>query len=290
MTAPAVKQLEQAMIDILMITHDRPHYTRLALTRLLETCDETVRVWLWQNGDHKETVELVREMASHPRVGRLHHSRENQMLRGPTNWFWRNADGQLLGKVDDDCLVPHGWIDALRQAHQDVPELGVVSCWPFLKDDFVPELAAGKISRLGKHQVLLNHWVGGSGYLMKRRLFKDLGALGEREAFTGYCLRAAGRGWVNGWYYPFLLMDHMDDPRSPYTRMKTEADFQQMASLSSRRFGTPSLAALRERAIRAAIEVQEASLDLRDHVGWRSRVRRITNRLLKRGRVARFHP
>ncbi len=282
--------MSDGIVDVLMITYNRPQYTRLALSRLLETADDSVRVWIWQNGNDEETVDLVRGLAAHPRVRQFHHSPENQMLRGPTNWFWSRADGRLLGKVDDDCLVPEGWVEALRQAHRDVPELGAISCWPFLEEDFVPERAGGKVQRVGRHQVLRNHWVGGSGYLMKRGVYENLGPLGEREAFSGYCLRAAGAGWVNGWYYPFLLMDHMEDPRSPNTRMKTETDFQKMPSLSSRRFGTPSLAAMRERASRAAAEVQEASLDLRDYVGWRAQVRRIKNRLLRRGRIARFHP
>jgi len=36
-------------VDILMITHQRPIYAKMALSRLLDTCggDESVRVWVW---------------------------------------------------------------------------------------------------------------------------------------------------------------------------------------------------------------------------------------------------
>ena len=55
-----------------MVTYNRPDYTRLALTRLLETCDERMSVWLWHNGDHQPTLAVTRELSAHPAViGRL---------------------------------------------------------------------------------------------------------------------------------------------------------------------------------------------------------------------------
>ena len=47
--------MEQS-IDILMITYNRPEYTRLSLERLLATCDESMRVWVWHNGTDEETL------------------------------------------------------------------------------------------------------------------------------------------------------------------------------------------------------------------------------------------
>lgn len=33
--------------DVLMITYNRAEYTRRALARLLDTADETMRIWVW---------------------------------------------------------------------------------------------------------------------------------------------------------------------------------------------------------------------------------------------------
>ncbi len=88
-------------VDILMITHNRPDYTRLALRRLLDSCDETMRVWLWHNGDHAPTLEAVRGFAEHPRVHRFHVSPANKKLREPTNWVLAEGDGEYFAKVDD---------------------------------------------------------------------------------------------------------------------------------------------------------------------------------------------
>ena len=97
-------------VDVLMITHNRPTAVSRSLPRLLETCDESTRVWLWQNGDHEETLELVSTFAKDPRVAAFHHSRENQKLRPPTNWRWSQSQATYVSKVDDDCLVTPGWI------------------------------------------------------------------------------------------------------------------------------------------------------------------------------------
>ncbi len=277
-------------IDILMITYNRPEYTRLALPRLLETCDESARVWLWHNGDDEETLEIVRGLSGHPRVHRFHHEPRNAMLREPTNWFWRNATGDLLGKVDDDCLVPHGWLETLQEAHEEVANFGIISAWPFLPEDYDPSLSEPKIGTFGRHRLLQNFWVGGSGYLMKRAVVKEVGLLHQKDAFSQFCIRAAKRGWLNGWYFPLVLMDHMDDPRSPNTTQKTERDFHERPSLSSRRFGTASLEEMRVRARSAAIEVQSASITRGEYFGPRARFRRLWNRLRRSGRIASFHP
>ena len=48
-----------------MVTHNRPGYARAALERLLSTCDDRMRVWVWHNGTHAKTLELVRTYVDH---------------------------------------------------------------------------------------------------------------------------------------------------------------------------------------------------------------------------------
>ncbi|MEM8873787.1 MAG: glycosyltransferase family A protein [Planctomycetota bacterium] len=124
-----------ATCDILMVTHDRPDYVRLSLPRLLETCDDDAAVWLWHNGEHAETLRLVREFAEHPKVTRFHHSIKNVQLREPTNWLLGNSTADLLGKVDDDNLMPMGWLDKLRDTHAADWSLSCVGCWTLRVED-----------------------------------------------------------------------------------------------------------------------------------------------------------
>lgn len=266
-------------IDILVITYNRPVYTALAISRLLDTCDERMRVWIWQNGSDRETVDVVRSFSSHPRVHRFHHSLENKRLATPTNWLFENAEGEFVCKVDDDCLMPYGWADTLRRAHGDESRFGVLGCWRFPDEDFVPELAERKIRTFaGGHRLLTNCWVEGSGYLMRRECVRRQGLLPEGGSFSRYCIDLAKAGWVNGWYYPFLYQEHMDDPRSPNSLLKSDADIERYLPLSAKVNGVTTVAEWQAQLKRSARLVQEVSADPRHHTGWRYALKRVRNR------------
>jgi glycosyltransferase involved in cell wall biosynthesis len=273
-------------IDILMITYDRPEYVRLSLPHLLGTCPPDARVWLWHNGTDRATLAAVEEFRDHPRVHRFRHSPLNLGLTEPTNWLWRESTGSYLSKVDDDCLPDPSWLSVLRQAHRDVPEFGVIGTWRFPPEDVDDDLVRAKLASYpGGHRLMRNHWVQGSGYLAKREVIDQIGPLTSGESFTGWCLRAARRGWVNGWYHPFLPEEHMDDPRSPHTIYRTDADFMARRPLSAQRSGVTTVTAWAAQMRESAYEVLRAPLDLREYEGWRRRRHNVAGRLRRLLRV-----
>lgn len=267
------------LVDILMITYSRSGYTRLSLARLLDTCDETMRVWVWHNGNNEQTIHVVNSFKSHPRFYRYYHSQENKKLNEPTNWLWTNSEADFYAKVDDDCLVPHGWAQTLRKAHRDVPEFGVIGCWHFMEDDFVPELARKKIHTFpGGHQLMRNCWLGGSGYLMKRRCFDEMGPLISQQNFTGYCIQLASRGYIHGWYYPFIYQEHLDDPRCPDSMLKNDTAMKKWAPLSAINNGVTTVQAWQAQLKRSAIFLQRAPYDPKYYTGWRKFIKQIKGR------------
>ncbi len=268
--------MKQPSIDILMITYNRPHYTRLSLQQLLDTCDETMRVWIWHNGDDEPTLEVVRSLASHPRVHEFYISPVNKKLNEPTNWLWANAKGDYFSKVDDDCLVPKGWAQTLRQAHEDVPEFGIIACWHFLEEDFISELAFKKIKEFScGHRLMQNCWVCGSGTIMKRECIKMNGLLINNSNFSEYAIKLAQKSWINGWYYPFIYQEHMDDPRTPHTRLKTEDDFKLHKPLTAINFNVLSRDEWIAWLHRDARNLQKAPIDPRYYLPWRRRMRKL---------------
>lgn len=266
-------------LDILMITYNRPLYTEKSLRRLLESAREDTRVWVWHNGMDRETLQVVESFKEHPRFYRLHHSQENKKLNEPTNWLWRESDGEYLGKVDDDCLVSDVWLDVLESAHAANSGLGVAGCWHFLPEDLSNEDVVGKVVQLEEHRLLRNCWIGGSGYLMKRRAQEQLGFLREGQSWPQYVLELSARGWVNGWYYPFIYQEHMDDPRSPNTLFRSDEDVYRMAGLTARQRGITTVQALLERQQVAVNEIINSSLDPRQYVSWRRHLNQIKVRL-----------
>ncbi len=276
-----------AVTDVLMINHDSPDYARVSIPHLLSTCDEQTRVWLWQNGSHEETVSVVREFAQDSRVHRFHHSRDNVGLTAPTNWLWTNSDGDYVSKVDDDCLPEMGWVQRLRNAHAANAGFGAIGCWRFPDEDFVPELAHAKISEFASGvRLLRNHWVQGSSYLLPRILVNHHGPLADGQSFTQYCLALARRGAVNGWLYPFVREDNMDDPRSENTMFKDDSDFLRRMPLTAQKLGIQSIDDWARQEHESAVAVQKASLDLRRYSGWRAARHNARRRIerLARGR------
>ncbi|WP_207947700.1 glycosyltransferase family 2 protein [Occultella glacieicola] len=266
--------------DILMITYKSAGYLHLSLPRLLETLGERDRVWLWHNGDDEATIEALRPFTTDSRVHRYHHSRENVKLREPTTWLWQESSARFVSKVDDDCRVAPGWIDTFADAHEANPQFGVVGSWRHPDEDFRPELAEKKIETFhGGHRLMRNLWVQGSGYLLSRDLVDTHGYLGPQESFTGYCIRLARGGAVNGFYYPFVPEDHMDDPRSEHTLIHTDEDLRQRMPLSAQANGVNTVADWTAQLVQSAAVLQSASLDPRVYGGWRKKVKSAQKRL-----------
>lgn len=268
-------------IDVLMITYNRPHYTRLALSELLARSEPTTRVWVWHNGNHEETLATVRQFED--RLYRFHHSEENVRLTKPTNWLFSNARGAYLSKVDDDCIVPERWDTLLRKAHEDERRFGVLGCWRFQDEDFVPELAEKKIQTFaGGHRLMVNLWVEGSGYLMKGECVDQQGPLLEGQSFPDYCIAVGRAGWINGWIYPFLYQEHMDDPRAEHSELRSDADLVNHLPLSAKKNGVKTIDDWVAQLRRSARIVQEAPIN---PGYWSPARRKIRNAL---GRASRF--
>lgn len=268
--------------DILMITYKSSEYVTLSLPRLLDTLGEEDRVWLWHNGDDEATLEALRPFLSDDRVHRFHHSRENVRLRQPTNWLWQESRATYVSKVDDDCRVSPGWLDTFVDAHRTNPNLGVIGSWRHHEDEFLPELAGHKIVSLaGGHRLMRNLWVQGSGYLLPRERALRLGGIREKESFTGFCIRLAKAGAVNGFYFPFVPEDHMDDPRSPHTLIRTDDDLLTRMPLSARANGVTTVAGWSAQLARSAHTLQTASVDPAAYGGWRRRLKGARNRALR---------
>lgn len=277
-------------IKVLVITYNRAEYAEKSLSRLCETAPPNLRVTIWDNGSDDATKAVVGRFASHWCVERVIFNETNEKLRGPTNWFWNNnLDTDLLGKVDDDCLVPEDWCETLERAHKDIPNVGVLGCWRFLPEDFNRDMAMKKVFTYGVHQIMRNCWIEGSGYLMKREVVNKIGLLGERESFTDFCLRVAARGFINGWYYPFLFQEHMDDPRVPHTGIHTEEDFKKLIPLSARTFGIKTREQWIQRLMKSAQRLQEYSIDPYDFIGLRARIKRKVAAVMGKEYVPKVH-
>ena len=265
-TRPAASP-DRLEVDVLFISYNRPEYTAMSLPSLLESAVGHARVWIWHNGDDQATLEVVRGFKDHPAVFQYRESQENVGLYPPIAWVMEEGKGAYVSKVDDDCLLPRDWIARLVALHSENPRVGVLGCWRFQDEDFDADLAAPKIQPIVGAEVLRNLWVEGSGFLLKRGAYEAVGGMRRGEGLPSVFKRVAREGYINGWVYPFIPQEHMDDPRAPHTLLHTDADLLRHLPISARRNGVRTLEQWDRQLRRSAKFVQSVSCDPHDHFG-----------------------
>lgn len=269
-------------IDLVFITYQRLEYTKVALASVLADPTEEFSLTIWDNASTDGTVEYLRNEVSDPRIADIVFSRENIGQTAAVNKVWGASRADLLGKLDNDCILTPGWTRTLAQAHQDIEKLGVVACWHFFPDDFDYERAKHKIETFGRHQIFRHPWTCGTGLLIKRSDFQEFGPIREK-ATTQYWLNMARAGRINGFYYPLIYQEHMDDPKSSHCRIRTQNDLRKAANI------TASLQTFRFRSVNQITgwcdeilrNLLDDPYDPEYYLGWRAKYRRMKQRLSK---------
>jgi glycosyltransferase involved in cell wall biosynthesis len=269
-------------IHLVFITYNRLDYTKLALASVLAEPTEEFSLTIWDNASTDGTVEYIKNEVNDPRISDIVFSKENVGQTAAVNDIWDKSKADLLGKLDNDCLVTAGWTRILAKAHEDIERLGAVACWHFRAEDFDYERAKHKIQTFGKHRIFRHPWTCGTGLLIKRDTFRKFGPIQE-NATTQYWLRIALAGYINGFYYPFILQEHMDDPRSKHTLLKDEASYQKAKEFSYtiNKRGLKTLDDRWKWRQKVLDNLLDDPWEAEYYVGWRAKLRRIKNRVKK---------
>ncbi|MHC4738326.1 MAG: glycosyltransferase family 2 protein [Planctomycetota bacterium] len=266
-------------IHLVFLSHNRLEYTKLALASILEDVTEEFSLTVWDNASTDGTVEYLKGL-NDPRILDLILSKENVGQTAAVNQVWSSSKADLLGKLDNDCLLTPGWTRILAQAHYDINKLGVVACWHYFPDDFNYERAKHKIQNFGKHKILRHPWTCGTGFLIKRETFLKFGPI-QRETVTQYWLRMSSEDYINGWYYPLIYQEHMDDPKSRHSHLNDEASYLAAKSVTYNinRHGQNTLADRWRWRQEVLNNLLDDPWDAKYYTGWRSKIRRVKGKL-----------
>jgi hypothetical protein len=120
-----------------------------------------------------------------------------------------------------------------------------------------------------------NLWVEGSCFVMKRECVERQGPLSDGQSFPQYCRALALDGWINGYLYPFVRYENLDDPRSPHTFIHVDADLSARLPLSAKANRVTSVESWTAHLQRTATGVQAAEYRLKYWRGWRLLRRRV---------------
>ncbi len=266
------------MIDLVFVAFNRLDYTRRALQSVLADPEESFRLTLWDNASTDGTREYL-ESVRDPRIVDVVLCDTNRGQVEAINTVWARSKAELLGKLDNDCLVTPGWTRVLAAAHRDIPDLGVLACWHFPEEDFEYERAKHKIETFGRHRIFRHPWTCGTGFLIKNEVYGKMGRM-PGASTTKYWLQLAAAGLVNGFYFPLVLQEHMDDLKSRFSQLKDEASYQQARTTTMLK--RPHLRT-REDLWRWRQMILDNLLDdpytPERYLGWRGRLRRLRNRV-----------
>ena len=229
---------------ILYITHNRFGFTRITLPHLLESGGyPDYSVTVVDNASTDGTRQWLSDLR-HPRLDRIVLNDENTSLRKVTNQFWKEqADkAEFIGKVDNDTLMPTGFIgQAVGVLHNPVT-LGAVGAMHFEPTDIMAtnvSTYARNVRRLPNgRRVLLQKHLGGCCYLMKASIVAKFGFIADAGYFTGgwteYQWKIRDEGYPSAYIYPFMFAKHFDDPDFFLTHSMTGTELRKQLKAVNR--------------------------------------------------------
>jgi glycosyltransferase involved in cell wall biosynthesis len=209
-----------------MVTYNRLDYTKLALESVLSL--DYPGPWsivLFDNASSDGTVPYLQQRLSGESRARLILSPANRGIVYPMNDVWfSDRRAELLAKIDNDTWVPPDLIRRLAECHQRSRRFGVLSGFHFraegeaLADD-------SRVSEFDGVRVLAQPYVGGCAVMVRREVVDRLGPIPCRSegqpgplmdsGWTFYQQRMTDEGLINGYPWPPIHVDHMEDTRSP---------------------------------------------------------------------------
>jgi len=273
----------RARVCLVLVTHNRVRYTEKCAAHLLADTHSEFVLHIWDNASTDDTASYLKSLRD-PRIREVIFWGNNAGQTVAMNRVWAQTSADFVAKIDNDCLVTPGWTGLLAAAHRDNPDLGAIACWHYREEDFEQRIAQRKIRQMNKHAVFEHPFVCGSGFMLKRETYLKMGPWPEGSAdigTTGYFLRLAQAGYVNGWYFPLILQHHMDDPLSPYCSYHDDKSLQEVRdvtfTLRNRQISTMDQRMRRRRLVLE--NLMYGAPKAACHVGWRGKMRRVWPRV-----------
>jgi glycosyltransferase involved in cell wall biosynthesis len=264
-------------VCLVLVTHNRLNYTKKCVEHILADDQSEFDLHVWDNASSDETPEFLKSLKD-TRIKQVVLSKTNDGPLVAMNRVWSTTNAKFVAKLDNDCLVSPGWLRKLTEAHCDWETLGAVACWHFRPEDFDETLAGHKMQKSKGHIIFQHPWVCGSGFVMKRQTYLEMGPWQEGSpgiGTTGYFLRMALRGYTNGWYYPLILQHHMDDLFSPYCHYNDDESLKKAKTItfSLRNNNITTVEQLMEHRKMVLETLLCSSPRVQDHVGWRFKLK-----------------
>ncbi|NBD15135.1 MAG: glycosyltransferase [Cyanobacteria bacterium] len=226
-------------VDLLFITWNRREYVERTLSNILKDPSD-FRLYCWDNGSKDGTADLIASI-SDTRVAKRHFNPKNVGQFEPCMWFFETATSDVVGKVDDDILLPPGWTEKIAPMIRKQPNFGMLGCWIFMPEDWDENLAQQNIVELSGERVFRTITIQGQSFLARKEYLLRY-KLSQPRGHSIPINRPAMTfdGLINGYPVPLLYAHNMDDPRSPLNLKTKSGALGTEAALTARSRGFQS--------------------------------------------------
>jgi len=192
------------MLDLLMITHNRLEYLQKSLPTVL--ANDFDKLTIWDNASNLEVINYLYSIKN-LRID-IVLGDKNESLAKITSEVFLKSKAEFVGKVDSDMLIPSDWSKRLLEAHGKY-HFGFIGGLHFRPQDL--ENLNPNIEDFNGIKLWRKHHIGGQ-FIIRREDFKAYGGQGV----MGLSEYQAEMGLINGYLWPPLWVEHMEDARSEH--------------------------------------------------------------------------
>lgn len=204
-----------SLSSLITPVYNRVEYTLRCARSVLANTPASSFEWIFiDNGSSDATARRLADLARKNRRIRIIRNKENLGFACAVNQGLRKARGQTLLLLNNDTLVPPGWLEGLNSCLEHDPGLGAVGpCTNEAVDLHQHRNAAYGVRHFNafavawslKHSGRIRpmHRLIGFCLALRRQAYEQVGLLDERFRIGGYedydyCLRLRQAGWRLG--------------------------------------------------------------------------------------------
>lgn len=196
-------------VDVLYLAWNRLEFTEFTFGKLLENTawDRVHRLFVYDDGSEDGTLEFLEEAINRCPVPTDLRRVDLKSPPAIMNHYVTRSDAEMFAKIDNDIVVPPGWLERLQGVYEDFPDIELLGMEAGRMG--VPTDGCEFTFEPGSH-------TGGVG-LFRVSAFQSRPPLEERKGRFGFTewqrVYQPTRGWIN----PDLLLSSLDQiPFEPW--------------------------------------------------------------------------
>lgn len=160
-------------VPILLLTYNRLEYTKKSLKRMVESTEKTKNeIIIFDNCSTDGTREWLKEIKD-PRISVILNDRNIKVAGAMNEFFKMTKNKEYVAKVDNDTLVPDGWLDAMLMMAEHY-KVDILQPKHFMLHSKFKSFDEWMETLKGDNRIRFSDYVGGSGILVRRAMINDL--------------------------------------------------------------------------------------------------------------------